>query len=211
MFSLLAFSACLQIKLAFVKVGAVKIVNKLKQILQDLIWNAHNSECLLSINGLQTFGLETQLERMIKKPNSCHRTSLLQICYVKDMFFFLKYSWPSEAKHYQALGHFRQKAFSGKLINQTFLVLISKTHWIWQDIASATNFISVMAFLSSNGLIKVWKISTSYQNVSRSGWERMLSILVIDIEQLLFNTQQLKKKVVSEPDQVIKFWFKIFF
>lgn len=37
MFSLLAFSACLQIKLAFVKDGAVKIVNKLKQILQDLI------------------------------------------------------------------------------------------------------------------------------------------------------------------------------
>ncbi len=50
MFSLPAFSAWLQIKLAFVKVGAVKIVNMLKKILQDLIWNAHNSECLLSIN-----------------------------------------------------------------------------------------------------------------------------------------------------------------
>ncbi len=63
MFSLLAFSACLQIKLAFVKDGAVNIVNKLKQILQDLIWNAHNSEYLLSINSLQSFGLETQLEK----------------------------------------------------------------------------------------------------------------------------------------------------
>ncbi len=75
MFSLPAFSAWLEIKLAFVKVGAVKIVNMLKKILQDLIWNAHNSECLLSINSLQSFGLETQLERAIKKPNSCHRTS----------------------------------------------------------------------------------------------------------------------------------------
>ncbi len=34
---------------------------------------------------------------------------------------------------------------------------------------------------------------------------RMLSILIIDIEQLLVNIHQLKKKVVSEPDQVIKF------